>query len=117
MVVVESDLLPIDPVIVMIPLLPDYSAVKQLNPGIEVDGKHMILATRLIAAVRRSSLMRTGNVADQGVSSRALRISNGRRGEDRPDGGRMSAIVSTKGQVTFPALKLIIPTGHCSPRV
>ena len=66
MVVVESDLLPPDPAVVVIPLLPDYPAVKLLNPGIEVDGTHLVLATRLITAVRRSSLERTGNVADQG---------------------------------------------------
>lgn len=66
MVVVESDLLPPDPAVVVIPLLAGYPAVKQLNPQIDVDGVHLILATRLIAAVRRSSLERTGNVAEQG---------------------------------------------------
>jgi len=66
MVVVESDLLPPDPAIVVIPLLPDYPAVKLLNPEIEVNGMHLVIATRLIAAVRRSSLERTGDVADQG---------------------------------------------------
>ena len=66
MVVVESDLLPPDPAVVVIPLLPDYPAVKLLNPGIEVDGTNLVLATRLIAAVRRASLKRVGNVADQG---------------------------------------------------
>lgn len=66
MVVVESDLLPPDPAVVVIPLLADYPAVKLLNPQIEVDGLHLVLATRLIAAVRRSSLERTGTVADQG---------------------------------------------------
>jgi len=65
MVVVESDLLPPDPAVVVNPVLPNYPAVKLLNPGIEVDGTHLVLATRLIAAVRRSSLERTGNVADQ----------------------------------------------------
>jgi len=66
MVVVESDLLPPDPAVVVVPLLSDYPAVKLLNPGIEFDGTHLVLATRLIAAVRRSRLERTGNVADQG---------------------------------------------------
>lgn len=66
MVVVESDLLPPDPAVVVIPLLPDYPAVRQLNPEIRHEGKTLILATRLIAAVRRSSLRRTGSVADQG---------------------------------------------------
>jgi toxin CcdB len=66
MVVVESDLLPPDPAVVVIPLLPDYPAVKLLNPDIEFEGMRLVLATRLIAAVRTSSLERTGNVADQG---------------------------------------------------
>jgi len=66
MVVIESDLLPPDPAVVVIPLLPDYPAVKHLNPEILHDGKRLVLATRLIAAVRRSSLRRTGSVADQG---------------------------------------------------
>jgi toxin CcdB len=66
MVVVESDLLPPDPAVVVSPLLPNYPAVQRLNPEILHDGKRLILATRLIAAVRRSSLRRTGSVADQG---------------------------------------------------
>ena len=66
MVVVESDLPPPDPAVVVIPLLPDYPAVRYLNPEILHDGRRLILATRLIAAVRRARLRRTGNVADQG---------------------------------------------------
>jgi toxin CcdB len=66
MVVVESALLPPDPSVVVIPLLPDYPAVRQLNPEIVHEGRSFILATRLISAVRRASLRRTGNVADQG---------------------------------------------------
>lgn len=66
MVVVESELLPPDPAVVVIPLLADYPAVKELNPVLVHQGQHLILATRLIAAVRRSSLRRVGNVADQG---------------------------------------------------
>ncbi|MGQ5489819.1 CcdB family protein [Thauera sp. ZXT1-4] len=66
MVVVESELLPPDPAIVVIPLLADYPAVKDLNPEVMLDGERWILATRLIAAVRRSSLRRAGSVADQG---------------------------------------------------
>ena len=66
MVVVESDLLPPDPAVVVIPLLSGYPAVRHLNPELGHDGKRLILATRLIAAVRRSSLRRTGSVADQG---------------------------------------------------
>ena len=65
MVVVESDLLPPDPAVVVIPLLSDYPAVKDLNPELVLDGQRWILATRLIAAVRRSKLRRTGNVAEQ----------------------------------------------------
>jgi toxin CcdB len=66
MVVVESDLLPPDPAVVVIPLLTDYPAVKDLNPELVLDGQCWVLATRLIAAVRRSKLRRVGNVADQG---------------------------------------------------
>jgi toxin CcdB len=66
MVVVESDLLPPDPAVVVIPLLVDYPAVKDLNPQVLHDGQHLVLATRLIAAVRRSSLRRAGSVAEQG---------------------------------------------------
>jgi toxin CcdB len=65
MVVVESDLLPPDPSVVVIPLLSDYPAVR-LNPEIVHDGRRYILATRLIAAVRRARLRRTGDVAAQG---------------------------------------------------
>ena len=66
MVVVESDLLPPDPAVVVIPLLSDYPVVKDLNPELLLDGQQWVLATRLIAAVRRSKLRRTGNVAEQG---------------------------------------------------
>ena len=66
MVVVESDLLPPDPAVVVIPLLSDYPAVKDLNPELVLDGQRWVLATRLIAAVRRSKLRLTGNVSDQG---------------------------------------------------
>ena len=51
---------------VVIPLLADYPAVKDLNPVLVHDGQRWVLATRLIAAVRRSSLRRVGSVADQG---------------------------------------------------
>jgi len=67
MVVVESDLLPPDPAVVVIPLLRGYPSIRRLNPEILHDGERLILATRLIAAVRRSSLRRTGSVADQGL--------------------------------------------------
>ena len=66
MVVVESDLLPPDPAVVVIPLLTDYPAAKDLNPELVLDGQCWVLATRLIAAVRRSKLRRVGNAADQG---------------------------------------------------
>lgn len=66
MVVVESDLLPPDTSVVVIPLLSGYPAVRHLNPEIQHNGRHLILATRLIAAVRRSSLNRTGSIAGQG---------------------------------------------------
>ncbi|GAW35545.1 ccdB protein [Roseovarius sp. A-2] len=75
MVVVESDLLPPDASIVVIPLLSDYLAVRHLNPELQIDGRRLVLATRLIAAVRRSSLRRTGSVADQGdLITRAVDI-------------------------------------------
>ena len=66
MVVVESDLLPPDPAVVVVPLLSDYPAVTDLNPEVLHAGQRWGLATRLIAAVRRSSLRRVGSVADQG---------------------------------------------------
>lgn len=66
MVVVESDLLPPDPSVVVIPLLSDYPAVRLLNPEIVHGGCRFILATRLISAVRRTSVRRTGNIADHG---------------------------------------------------
>ena len=65
MVVVESALLPPDPAIVVIPLLEDYPAVQHLNPMIEVSGTPYVLATRLIASVRRSALRRVENVSPQ----------------------------------------------------
>ena len=75
MVVVESDLLPPDPAVVVIPLLSDYPAVRDLNPELQHDGKRLILATRLIASVRRSRLRRTGRVADQGdLITRAMDV-------------------------------------------
>jgi len=66
MVVVESDLLPSDASIVVIPILVDYPAVRHLNPELQHEGQRLVLATRLIAAVRRSALHRTGSVSDQG---------------------------------------------------
>lgn len=65
MVVVESDLLPPDPGVVVVPLLSDYPAVKHLNPEIVHDGRRLVMATRLIASVRRGSLRQVGSVADQ----------------------------------------------------
>lgn len=66
MVVVESDLLPPDLSVVVIPLLPAYPAVTHLNPVIRYAGRDLVLATRLIGSVRRSAIRRTGHVADQG---------------------------------------------------
>jgi len=75
MVVVESDLLPPDASIVVIPLLSGYPAVRHLNPELLHDGRYLVLATRLIAAVRRTSLRRTGSVAGQGdLITRAVDI-------------------------------------------
>jgi toxin CcdB len=64
MVVVESDLLPPDPAVVVIPLLPDYPAVQRLNPFIHHGSVQLVLATRLIAAVRRSALRPVGSAAN-----------------------------------------------------
>lgn len=66
MVVVESDLLPPDTSVVVVPLLGDYPAVRVLNPEIEFAGQPMVLATRLIGGVRRSRLRRVGTVAGHG---------------------------------------------------
>ena len=44
MVVVESDLLPPDPAVVVIPLLADYPAVKDLNPEVLHDGERLVSA-------------------------------------------------------------------------
>ena len=64
-VVVETDDLPQDYRIVVIPLMQNYPAVSRLNPVIDHDGQPHVLATRLIISVRRSELSRTGiNVAD-----------------------------------------------------
>ena len=65
MVVIESELLPPDPAIVVIPLLDSYPAVRDLNPEIFVSGQPLILATRLITAVRRLSMQPVDNVANQ----------------------------------------------------
>lgn len=66
LVVVESDLLPDDTSVVVIPLVPGYPAVRHLNPEIEHRGRRLVLATRLIGPVRRAYAHRVGNVADQG---------------------------------------------------
>lgn len=75
MVVIESNLLPPDPAVVVIPLLTDYPAVKHLNPEIVMDGKRWVLATRLVTAVRRAGLRRIGHVGDQGhLITRAIDV-------------------------------------------
>lgn len=66
MVVIESDVLPPDPAIVVIPLLPDYPAIRHLNPVIRHGDRDLVLATRLIAAVGRAKLRRVGSAAAQG---------------------------------------------------
>ncbi|MBO9467921.1 CcdB family protein [Tropicibacter sp. R15_0] len=66
MVVVESQYLPPDPAVVVIPLLENYPAVRLLNPSIQVDDTALILATRLITSVRRSALSYGGSVEGQG---------------------------------------------------
>ncbi|WP_252944110.1 CcdB family protein [Oceanicola sp. 502str15] len=75
MVVVESDILPPDPALVVIPLLPDYPAAKGLNPTIRYKGQPLVLATRLITSVRRAALTRKASAADQADDiTRALDI-------------------------------------------
>ena len=66
LIVIESDLLPEDSSVVIIPLVPDYPQIRHLNPEISFQGKRFILATRLIGPVLRSRTRRVGNVADQG---------------------------------------------------
>ena len=66
MVIVERDLLPPDPAVAVIPPLPDYPAVRHLNPELTHDGQTLILATRLVASVRRALLRRIGTLTDQG---------------------------------------------------
>ncbi len=63
---VESPLLPPDPAVVVIPLFPDYPAVKYINPIFEIDGTRLVLATRLIGAANRTRLRRVGHLADRG---------------------------------------------------
>lgn len=75
MVVVESDLLPPDPAVVVIPLLEAYPAIRHLNPVIAFEGKDLVLATRLMASVRRAALKRAGSAAEQGDAiSRAIDV-------------------------------------------
>lgn len=74
-VVIESDLIPPDTAIVVIPLLPDYPAVRYLNPVLRFEDREFVLATRLIAAVHRSRLARKGSVGEQGdVVIRAMDV-------------------------------------------
>lgn len=75
MVVVESELLPPDPAVVVIPLLRNYPAVPYLNPVIDHEGHSYVLATRLISAVQRGRVRRVGTVAPQGDSiTRAIDV-------------------------------------------
>ncbi len=75
MVVIESDLLPPDPAVVVIPLVQDYPAVKYLNPVIETEGGNFILATRLIGTVRRAGLKRIGTTkVQEDLVTRAVNI-------------------------------------------
>ncbi len=66
MVVIESDLLPPDPAVVVVPLVADYPPVRLLNPTIRHEGRDLVLATRLIGAVRRSALRRVGSASEDG---------------------------------------------------
>lgn len=63
MVVIESEFLPPDASVVIVPLVQGYPALPGLNPSIDFDGQTYVLATRLIAAVRRTRVQRIGSVA------------------------------------------------------
>lgn len=65
MVVVESDLLPPDTAIVVIPLIRGYPAVSKLNPTIQFQQDQYVLATRMIASVRRASVRIAGSAQTQ----------------------------------------------------
>jgi len=65
MVVVESDLLPPDTAIVVIPLIREYPAVSKLNPTIHFQQDPYVLATRLIASVRRARVRIVGSAKTQ----------------------------------------------------
>ena len=58
-VIAESDLLPADLGIVTIPLLREYPRIPWLNPTIIFQDETLVLATRMIAALRRTSLSET----------------------------------------------------------
>ena len=74
-VVLESELLPPLPTIVVVPLVEDYPVVEGLNPTIRFDGHSYILATRLVIPVRRSGLRHIGDVEDQGdIITRAVDV-------------------------------------------
>lgn len=74
-VVVESHLLPPDPGVVTIPLMQGYPAVGQLNPIITFRGQNYVLATRMIAALRRARLEKVGDISGQGDAvTRAIDI-------------------------------------------
>lgn len=51
---------------VVIPLLEDYPVIRHLNPDFVYRGRNLILATRLIAAVRRSAIRRIGSLSNEG---------------------------------------------------
>jgi toxin CcdB len=54
MIVFESELVPPDAFVAVIPLLSGFLAVQHLDPELRHDGRRLVLATRLIATVRRS---------------------------------------------------------------
>ena len=66
LVVIESDLLPEDSSVVIIPLIPKYPSIRHLNPEILFQGKRFVLATRLIGPVLRSHTHYVGNISNQG---------------------------------------------------
>ena len=64
--VVESELLPRDLTVVVVPLVRGYPQVKWLNPLIDVDGVAHTMMTRLIGSVGLSTLTVVGTARAQG---------------------------------------------------
>lgn len=75
-VVIDSDLLPYDRYVVVIPLIEDYPTAGALNPVIAIGEAPHVLATRLITHVRRDRLSKAGMSVetDRDAITRAIDI-------------------------------------------